>query len=63
MKLELCTNCEQIETYRKCSECGNIPLCIICERNHKHKNPISQVMANHKKSIPNNDLEKVAIIQ
>lgn len=58
MKLELCTNCEQIETYRKCSKCGNIPLCIICEHNHRHKKSISQVVTNHRESIPNSDLKE-----
>lgn len=61
MKLDFCSNCKETKTYRKCSECGNIPLCIICERNHKHK-PISQVVANHRKSIPNSDLEKAVVI-
>lgn len=58
MILKLCTNCKQTETYRKCSECGNIPLCVICETNHKHKKPISQVVANHRESIPKNDLKE-----
>jgi len=47
MKLELCQYCKQ-------------PIYIICELNHfhKHKKSISQVMANHRESIPKNDLKE-----
>lgn len=62
MKLKLCSNCKETETYRKCSECGKISICIICEINHKHKKPINQVAVNHRESIPNSDLEKAVII-
>ena len=58
MKLDFCSNCKETETYRKWSECGNVSLCIICEINHKHKKPISQVVANNRKPIPNSDLKE-----
>ncbi len=58
MKLDFCSNCNEIETYRKCN---NKPLCIICEINLKHKKPISQVVINHSVPIPNSDLENVGV--
>ena len=60
MELGLCTNCNQIKTYRKYD---NKPLCIICEIKKKYKKSIKQVMVNHIESIPNSDLEKVVEIQ
>jgi len=61
MKLDFCNNCKETETYRKCSECKGAPLCIICEIN-KHKKSISQVVVNHKESIPNSDLKRAVVI-
>jgi len=58
MKLDLCSNCKEIETYRKCN---NKPLCIICEINYKHKS-INQVVVNHSTLIPNSDLENGGVI-
>lgn len=40
MKQELCSECNEIETFRKCSECNNKPLCIICESKHKHQTTV-----------------------
>jgi len=60
LKLELCGNCKQTETYRKCD---NKPLCIICEIKKKHEKSISQIVVNHIESIPNSDLKKVVEIQ
>lgn len=62
MKLDFCSHCKETETYRKCSECEGVPLCIICEINHKHKKSISQVVTNHRGSIPNDDLKKAMVI-
>lgn len=58
IELELCLVCKKTETYRKCSECENIPLCVICEIHHEHKKAIAQVMANHKTPTRKTDLEK-----
>ena len=57
MYWQKCQTCGSIETFRTCSKCKD-PCCIICEINHKHKKSISQVVANHRVSIPNRDLEK-----
>ena len=61
MYWQKCQTCDSIETFRICSECKE-PCCIICEINHKHKT-ISQVVANHRVSVPSADLEKVVVIQ
>ena len=58
LKQELCSVCKKIETYRKCTECGGIPLCIICEIKHEHKVTISQVMTNPGSSIRTSDQQR-----
>lgn len=40
MKQELCSECKETKTFRKCSECKNKPLCIICEIKHEHQSVV-----------------------
>ena len=60
--LRTCVDCET-ETYGKCTECGNISLCVICKIKHKHEESISQVVVNHRESIPDSDQKKVVAVQ
>ena len=58
--LRTCIDCET-ETYRKCTECENIPLCSICELSHFHKNGIRNV--THETHDSMNESDQVVVIQ
>lgn len=59
--LRIC-NCG-IETFRKCSECNDKPLCIICESSHFHKNKISDTIRKTCVSINDSDQKEMVVIQ